>query len=650
VNSSVVPDAYVEVGSGEEAGLGYEDGSLVGSSAIKRTLVSADSYMVADNPVFTGIMNGADIVLTGNLVSAAPTQGGHVITRDFASASYVPYTGANANVNLGVRTLTTTGAVTGGVVTASTRLVSPAIRPSSSFVAIQNASGATIGELGQDSDYCEFDLLRARFLQARQQIQIFKNDSNYSSANLGGFINALDASGGFLQIYAYGGGSNQAHINVGYKDGGVASKSIQFNVAPDSLWYNNDLIAVKGDLGSYVPYTGATANVDLGVRTITTTGAVSTGALTAAGLVSANAGIATTKVTATGLCGFSKRELSATPITSPGNIFTQQQWDTLTIGVNDKSISGIRFLSQREASTTSVGTRLLQNLESFEIWTGISSQVKALSLSDSGLVTAGAGLAATTITTTNAITTASSIIFQNNLTGAQWQYAGVLRFVARRSGDNFELLARNDDGTARDTPLTIPRATEGTATLNRALTASGLITANGGIAGTTATMTGMVSSGGSTFGVDQPFLNQHTTRKDYVDTKVAQSYAATVPFVGTNNFDTGNGIRAQFFDAATDYMSLKLRANSYELHAFQFADGVWGVAGGPDGSIAAATSLTLSSDLTKTTGDLQIPVDKVFRIGEDVDGSWRLDVSGSQLLIQQKQSGTWVTIGDFTGV
>ena len=63
-----------------------------------------------------------------------------------------------------------------------------------------------------------------------------------------------------------------------------------------------------------------------------------------------------------------------------------------------------------------------------------------------------------------------------------------------------------------------------------------------------------------------------------------------------------------------------------------------------------ASVLRLGGETAATDGNLEIPIDRVFRIGEDVDGAWRLDVSGSQLLIQQKQSGSWVTISTFTGV
>lgn len=199
-----------------------------------------DGYLVA---------NSAGQLITSNWSQAALNTAldGYLATT-IATATYVPYTGANANVNLGSRTLTTTGTASTGALTAT-----------------------SVTDTGLTDGYIVAD--------ANGQLV----NSNWTQASLN---TALD---GYETITAFNAAVSGA--------AGFMTKFVGVNAVGNSNWTEAQLnTALDGYAvaANFVPYTGATGTVNLGSQALTTSGNVTGGQIIDSGLTSGSIVKATT--------------------------------------------------------------------------------------------------------------------------------------------------------------------------------------------------------------------------------------------------------------------------------------------------------------------------------------------------------------------
>jgi hypothetical protein len=133
------------------------------------------------------------------------------LTTSSASSTYVPYTGATANVDLGTNDLTSRYLVAAGA----------------------SALGGVVS-MRQDATY-------------------LAKGNGYSS---------IASSGVMFDFFGYTGASTYKNFSLRFD--GLTDNTLRTYTLPDA----SGTLALTSDLSSYVPYTGATGNVDLGTHTL----------------------------------------------------------------------------------------------------------------------------------------------------------------------------------------------------------------------------------------------------------------------------------------------------------------------------------------------------------------------------------------------
>jgi hypothetical protein len=446
--------------------------------------------------------------------------------------------------------------VTGGVVTASTRFVASVIRASASTGGVlQNSSGGVVATFGGDSNSTDLKLAG-----------VLKYSSNLQGANTTGTYSVyatqtLDSANGqsIFEITSSLSGDYSTITNTVRRGLGIAQtawvKDGSYSVTRGINNANQifDLVGTAaGNLTILLP-TGATATETYATRewsagqyaatshthsaTAITSGTLGvarggTGATThTSGNVLIGAG--TSAITSLSRSGIDTRTVFPSNWDAVSGNYLPYTGATANVDLGVRTLTSARLLTPELRATSSAGI-LIEASNGVDIGTLGAGDTTAVSWvgahAFAGLVSANAGLATTSLTATGTISAFAATICERTgvtanafLSRETSDIAGRYRHIVRIDGTHEWGIG----GATRDTfawRSGVGELSIGTAANNAlgslslgALTASGLITANAGIAGTTATMTGLVKSGTTTLGNTPPVANNDLTRKDYVD-------------------------------------------------------------------------------------------------------------------------------------
>lgn len=238
---------------------------------------------------------------TGKLSSTDWSTFNNKLSTATAAATYVPYTGANANVDLGIYTLTAsslriyepsgssgslilyTGTIgynygVNAISLVSSPTVANTLLISSDVSGVRKIAQIGLGSLTATRTFTLPDLSGTLALLEADNIftgiNSFDNSINYktgaSLANVSGYIS---------QAYAKSGTGAGSTLSLKISDGNsVKAINLDFVGSPATYTYtfpaSSGTIALTSNLSSYVPYTGATASVDLGTNTLTALGVI----------------------------------------------------------------------------------------------------------------------------------------------------------------------------------------------------------------------------------------------------------------------------------------------------------------------------------------------------------------------------------------
>ena len=260
---------------------------------------------------FSSSLTASSLIKTGGTSSQFLKADGSVdsntyLTTSSAASTYVPYTGATANVDLGAFLLSASGVNSVGYTARGSGTLSAYLilkqgttylgnvvgynsinANARKYVFISDVDGtnykSAIFELGSltNNTARTYTLPDASgTLALLESTQTFSGVNTFTSLNMfdasinyktGGSI--VNTSGYIAQGYDKSGTGAGSTLSLKIADGNsVKAINLDFVGSPATYTYtfpaSSGTIALTSDLGSYVPYTGATANVDLGLQSL----------------------------------------------------------------------------------------------------------------------------------------------------------------------------------------------------------------------------------------------------------------------------------------------------------------------------------------------------------------------------------------------